>query len=64
MRTSVHPRSMAKAPIRGGRTRHLKVDGSTASLDGKPKDGRVFHYMVFKALLSRSGTYGGSKSSF
>jgi len=48
---------MAKAPNRGGRTRHLNVDGSTASGGGEPKDARVFHYEVFKELLSRSGTY-------
>src|SRR5580698_2585050 len=54
LRTSDYPRSLANAPNRKDRTRHLSVDGSTAWLDGKTKEGRIFHYMVFKKLLSRS----------
>jgi hypothetical protein len=56
LRTSDYPRSLANAPNRKSWTRHLSVDGSTAGLDGRTEDARIFHYMVFKELMSRKGT--------
>jgi hypothetical protein len=51
---------MAKAPNREGRTRHLKEDGSTAELDEARQDGQLFHYTVFKELMSGNGTQQGA----
>jgi len=56
LRTSDYPRYLAKAPNREGQARHLNGDSSTAWLDRTRKDGGVFHYTVFKKLLSRKAT--------
>jgi hypothetical protein len=51
LRTSDYPRSLANAPNRKDRTRHLSVDGSTGSWGEELRDARIFHYTVFKKLL-------------
>jgi len=56
LRTNDYPPRMAKAPNREGRTRHLKEDGSTAELGEARQDGQLFHYTVFKELMSGNGT--------
>ena len=56
LRTSDYPRYLAKAPNREGQARHLNGDSSTPWLDRTRKDGGVFHYTVFKKLLSRKAT--------